>query len=80
MRLRRRGRHCPGPLGGDKVLVAHRVVGNGELEHPVEDHPAVAGAPAVEAEHELIQVTDQVRVGEFSGFTSGLQKEMRLDL
>ena len=59
-RLGRRGRHRPGPLGGDKVLVAHRLVGNGEFEHPAEDHPAAPGASAVEAEHELIQVAAQV--------------------
>ena len=59
-RLGRRGRHRPGPLGGDKVLVAHRLVGSGEFEHPVEDHPAAPGASAVEAEHELIQVAAQV--------------------
>ena len=53
-RLGRRGRHRPGPLGGDKVLVAHRLVGSGEFEHPVEDHPAAPGASAVEAEHDLV--------------------------
>ena len=40
----------------DEVSVAHRVVRDGELEHPVEHHPAAAGAAADEAEHELIQV------------------------
>ena len=45
----------------DEVSVAHRVVRDGELEHPVEHHPAAAGAAAVEAEHELIQVAGQVR-------------------
>ena len=59
--LRRRGSHSPGPPGGDEVLVAYRVVGYGEFEHAVEDHTAAAGAPAVEAEHELIQVAGQVR-------------------
>ena len=59
--LRRRGSHGPRPPGGDKVLVAYRVVGHRELEHAVEDHPAAAGAPAVEAEHELVQVAGQVR-------------------
>ena len=44
----------------DEVSVAHRVVRDGELEHPVEHHPAAAGAAAVEAEHELIQVAGQV--------------------
>ena len=59
--LRRRGSHGPRPPGGDKVLVAYQVVGHRELEHAVEDHPAAAGAPAVEAEHELVQVAGQVR-------------------
>ena len=45
----------------DEVSVAHRVVRDGELEHPVEHHPAAAGAAAGEAEHELIQVAGQVR-------------------
>ena len=45
----------------DEVSVAHRVVRDGELEHPVEHHPAAAGAAAVEAAHELIQVAGQVR-------------------
>ena len=35
---------------------------HGEFEHPVEDHPAAAGAAPVEAEHELVQVARQVRV------------------
>ncbi len=61
-RLRRRGWHSPGPLCGDKVLVAHGGVGYGELEDPVKHHAAAAGAPAVEAEHELIQVAGQMRV------------------
>ena len=44
-RLGRRGRHRPGPLGGDKVLVAHRLVGSGEFEPPgIEDHPASSGS------------------------------------
>ena len=60
--LRRRGRHCPGPLGGDEILVAHRVVGDGKFEHPIEHHPPAARAAAVEAEHELIQVAGQVRL------------------
>ena len=61
-RLRRRGQHSPRPLRGDEILVAHGVVGDGEFEHPIEHHPAAAGAAAVEAEHELIQVAGQVRV------------------
>jgi hypothetical protein len=56
----RRGRHCPWPFAGDEVLVAHGLVGDGEFEHPVEHQPAAAGAAAVEAEHELVEVADQV--------------------
>src|SRR5260221_11966383 len=44
------------PLAGDDVVVAHRVVAGGELEHPVENEPAASRAAAVEAEHELVQV------------------------
>ena len=57
---RRRGRYCTGSLGSDEVLVAHRLVSDGELEHSVEHHPAAAGASAVEAEHELVQVAGQM--------------------
>jgi hypothetical protein len=35
-------------------------VGDGELEDPVEDHSAAAGAAAVEPERELVQVRGQV--------------------
>ena len=58
--LGRRGRHRPGSLDGDEILVAHGFVGNGEFEHSVEDHPAASRSPAVEAEHEFIQVAGQV--------------------
>ncbi len=44
------------PLDGDEVLVAHRGVGEGELENPVEHHSASAGAAAVETEHELVRL------------------------
>ena len=55
-------RDLPRPLAGDDVVVAHRVVADGELEHPVEDQPAASRAAAVEAEHELVQVALQVRL------------------
>jgi hypothetical protein len=48
-------------LDSDEFLVAHWLVSDGELEHPEEHHPAVAGTAAVEAEHELVQVAGQVR-------------------
>ena len=42
--LRWHGRHCAGPLAGDQVLVAHRVVGDAELEG---DPPSQATATPV---------------------------------
>ncbi len=33
-----------GRWGSDQILVAHRVVGDGEFEYPIEPHPAAAGA------------------------------------
>ena len=42
-------------LGG--CLRAHGAVGHGAFEHPIEHHPAAAGAAAVEAERELVPVT-----------------------
>ena len=41
---------------GDQVPVAHGVVVDCELEDPVEQQAAAAGAAAVEAEHELVEV------------------------
>src|SRR5213078_2527894 len=49
------------PLAGNDVVVAHGVVADSELEHPVEDEPAALRAAAVEAEHELVQVALQMR-------------------
>ncbi len=57
-----RGWHPPGSAAGDEILVANRVVGDGEFEHPVEEQPATAGVSAIEAEYELIQVAGQVRI------------------
>jgi hypothetical protein len=37
-------------------------VARGEFEDPVEHHPRAAGAAAVEAEHELVQVAREMRV------------------
>jgi hypothetical protein len=53
------------PLGArvdDDVPVAHRPVGDGELEDAVDHEPAAAGGAAVEAEHELVEVGLQVRL------------------
>src|SRR3982074_102285 len=44
----------------DEILVANRVVGDGELEDAVEHQASAAGATTVEAEHELVQVVGQV--------------------
>ncbi|MBS1211600.1 MAG: hypothetical protein H6R26_216 [Proteobacteria bacterium] len=60
-RLRRYGRHGSVSPSGDQVLVAHRLVNNGEFEYPVEQHPAAARTAAVETEHELVQEAGQVR-------------------
>lgn len=49
------------PCGGDEVLVAHRRVGHGELEDPIEDHAAAGRVAAVEPEGELVEVVGQVR-------------------
>jgi len=54
--MRRRGRHCTRLLCGDEVLVADRVVGDGEFEHPTKHHTAAARAAAVEAEYKLVEV------------------------
>ncbi len=61
-RLGWRWRPSPRPSVDDEVLVAHRIVGDGELEHAVEHHSAAARTATVEAEHELVQVARQVRL------------------
>ena len=50
----------PGFRVNDEVWVAHRVVGYGEFEDPVEDTSSTAGSTAVEAKHELVDVARQV--------------------
>src|SRR4051795_1190454 len=45
-----------------EVAVAHGLVGDGELEDPIEDQSAAARAPAVEPEDELVEVAGQVGV------------------
>ena len=42
------------------MAVSDRLVAHGELENPVEDQTAAAGAATVEAEHELVEVAGQV--------------------
>ena len=46
----------------DQLAKAHRVVGDGQLEHAEEDQAAAARAAAVEAERELVEVGGQVRL------------------
>ena len=58
----RRGRHLLRPWPGDEILVAHRHVGDGQFEYPVKHHATTAGAAAVEAEHELVEIADQMSV------------------
>ncbi len=41
---------------GDQLAVAHRLVGDGEFEHPVEEHASAARAASVEPEDELVEV------------------------
>jgi hypothetical protein len=47
---------------GDQIAVAHRVVIDGELKYPIEQHPAATGTAPIETEHELVEVVSQVRV------------------
>jgi len=56
----RRRRYLSGALPGDEILVTHRLMGDSELKHPVEHHPATLRSTTIEAEHELIQVSGQV--------------------
>src|SRR5258707_10677830 len=42
------------PLAGDDVVVAHRVVAGGELEHPVEKEPPASRAAAGGTGHQLL--------------------------
>lgn len=47
---------------GYQVATADRVVGDGELEHAVEDHASAARSTSVEAEDELVEVALEVRL------------------
>jgi len=47
---------------GDQLAVAHRLVGDGEFEHPVEEDASAARAASVEPEDELVEVALQVRL------------------
>ena len=56
------GWHSAGALAGDEILIALRRVTDRQFEHAIEHHAAAAGAAAVEAEHELVEIADQVGV------------------
>ncbi len=57
-------RYRPWFLSGGDIAVTHGVMPDGEFEHSVEEQPSAAGLAAVEAEHELVQVTLEVRLVE----------------
>ena len=56
----RNGRDLLGFGVDDEVVVAHRLVADGELEEAVEDHAAAVRPAPVEAEGELVEVALQV--------------------
>src|SRR5438552_8806396 len=51
-----------GPRVDDQVAIAHRVVGDSELKHAVEDHPPASGRAQAEPEHELVDADLQMTV------------------
>ncbi len=58
--LRWHGWHYTRSMDGDEIVVAYRFVSDGELKHPEEQHSTASGMTTVEAEHEFVQVADQV--------------------
>src|SRR5258705_3473561 len=56
-----RGPHGLGTFLARQVLVAHGVMGDGELQDPVKQQPAATGTSAGKAGHELLEVAGQVR-------------------
>ena len=56
----RLGGQLPRPSAGNEILETHRLVGHGQLEHAIKHHAAAAGAAAIEAEHELVEVVAHV--------------------
>ena len=44
------------------MAVAHRIVVDGELEHPIEEKPAASRASAIETEDKLVEIALQVSV------------------
>ena len=59
LRWRHWGRLLRG-RAGNELAIAHRVVVNGQPEHPVEEKPATRRSPAIEPEGELVEVGRQV--------------------
>ena len=56
----RLGGQLPRPSAGNEILETHRLVGHGQLEPAIKHHAAAAGAAAIEAEHELVEVVAHV--------------------
>ena len=56
----RLGGQLPRPSAGNEILETHRLVGHGQVEHAIKHHAAAAGAAAIEAEHELVEVVAHV--------------------
>ena len=54
------GSYFAGAPAGDEIPIAH--LADSQLEHAIEHHTPAARAAAVEAEHELVEVADQVGV------------------
>ena len=48
--------------GWDPPPTAHRIVSDGKFKHSIEDHPPASGSPSIETEHELVEITLQMRV------------------
>lgn len=54
------GRTLLGRRGDDEVSLTHRLVSDGELEHPVKEKPATMRTASVEPEHELVEVLTEM--------------------
>jgi hypothetical protein len=52
--------HFLGRRGDDEVSVTHRLVRDGELEHPVKEKPAAMGTASVEPKHEFVEVLPEM--------------------
>ena len=58
------GWHFLWPLAGNEILIPHRLVSDGQFEHSVEHHATATGATAVEAEHELVEIADEMGIAD----------------